>query len=82
MDNGKAVMVKFYPWLIPLPPEKARKTAELMENVVSGKAGARERKAFQDLWMEKIQLMLTERKEIEDWLKVEEDLDEKSKGRD
>jgi len=72
VDTGKSVMVKFYPWLIPLPQEKALKTAELMEKVVSGKAGAQERKEFQELWMEKIQLMLIERKEIESWLKMEE----------
>jgi hypothetical protein len=75
-DNGRTVLVKFYPWLIPLPQEKAKRTAELMENVISGGASVQESGEFQDLWMEKIQLMLVERKEIEDWLKVEVDLDE------
>lgn len=76
-DSSRSVMVKFYPWLIPLPQDAALKTAELMEKVVSSKADVRELEEFQELWMEKIKLMLTERKEIESWLKVE-DIQEKT----
>lgn len=72
LDNGKAVLVKFYPWMIPFPEEKAQRVGELIEKVVIEAASAEERKEFQDLWMEKIHGMIVDRKEIDSWLKVEE----------
>lgn len=72
MDNGKSVLVKFYPWLIPFDSGKAQRVGELIEKVVIGAASPAERQEFQDLWMEKIEGMIVTRREIESWLKVEE----------
>lgn len=72
LDNGKTVLVKFYPWLIPFEPEKAQRVGELIEKVVIGSASPEERRQFQDLWMEKIEGMIVGRREIDSWLKVEE----------
>lgn len=71
-DTGKTVLVKFYPWLIPFEPEKGQRVGELIEKVVIGSASPAERREFQDLWMEKIEGMVVERREIDSWLKVEE----------
>ncbi|MBE0428461.1 MAG: hypothetical protein IBX61_01125 [Thermoleophilia bacterium] len=68
---GREVLVRFFPWAIPFPEEKGRRAGELMPAVVAGTASKEERREFQDIWMEKIRLMLIERKEIESWLKVE-----------
>lgn len=72
LDTGRAVVVKFYPWFIPYPEEKAKQLAALMQPVVTGSANAEQRREFQDLWTEKIRGMVIERKEIEKWLRVEQ----------
>lgn len=72
MDSGKSVLVKFYPWMIPFPQEKAQRVGELIEKVVIEAASPEERNEFQELWMDKIKGMIVERQEIDNWLKVEE----------
>lgn len=72
LDNGKSVLVKFFPWMIPFPSDKAQRVGELIEKVVIEAATPEERIEFQDLWMEKIQGMIVARQEIDNWLKVEE----------
>lgn len=71
LDTGRSVIVKFFPWLIPFPGEKAKQLATLMQQVVTGEADDEARNKFQSLWMEKIQAMIIEHKEIGNWLKVE-----------
>ncbi|MEK6646592.1 MAG: hypothetical protein AABY84_07955 [Candidatus Firestonebacteria bacterium] len=72
LDNNKTVLVKFYPWAIPFPDEKKEKLGELLEKVIWEAAKEEEKKEFQNLWMEKVKNMLIERKEINNWLKIEE----------
>lgn len=71
VDNGQAVLVKFYPQRIPFPEEKARRLNQLMTPVLWEAASEVERKQFQELWMAKVEDMLLERKEISQWLKIE-----------
>ena len=72
MDNNKAVLVRFNPRQIPFPVEKSQRLGGLMGRVLSGNADADEKAEFRNLWMEKVEDMLIERKGIEDWLKIEE----------
>ena len=72
LDNGKAVLVKFYPQRIPFSIEKTKQLANLLEKVIWEAAKENERKEFQELWMEKVRDMLLERKGIDRWLKLEE----------
>jgi len=71
LDTGNAVVVKFHPWLIPYPEEKAKQLARLMQLVVMGAADADECREFQNLWTDKIRAMVIEHEEIDNWLKVE-----------
>ncbi|MHB8159864.1 MAG: hypothetical protein ACYDGS_05175 [Thermoleophilia bacterium] len=71
LDTGRSVTVKFYPWLIPYPGEKAKRLATLMQQVISGEADDEARNKFQSLWVEKIQAMIIERREIGNWLRLE-----------
>lgn len=72
LDTDQAVLAKFYPWAIPFPEEKGRRLGELLGKVVSGAGSSEEKKEFRDLWMEKIEWMLAERRDIQNWLKVDE----------
>jgi len=72
LDDGKAVLVKFYPGEVPFPEEKGKRSGELLEKVIWEAAKEGERKEFQELWMEKVKDMLLGRKEIDRWLKLEE----------
>jgi formylmethanofuran dehydrogenase subunit E len=72
VDTGKAVLVKFSPRQIPFPAEKSKRMGELMEKVVWDAARPEERAEFQTLWMEKVRVMLVEKKGIETWLAVQE----------
>lgn len=73
LDTGRIVLVKFKPWAIPSEGEKAERAAELMEKVLASDATGPETREFQDLWMEKINMMLIERRDIASWLRVEVD---------
>jgi len=72
LDNGKAVLVKFYPQQIPFSAEKAKRLAELLEKVIWEAAKEEEKKEFQELWMGRVRDMLLEEKGIDRWLKLEE----------
>lgn len=72
LDNGKTVLVKFYPQQIPFPQGKSQRVAELLEKVIWEAAKEKEKKEFQELWMEKVEDMLLGEKEIDKWLKLEE----------
>ncbi len=71
LDTGTAVILRFYPWLIPFPTEKAQRLAAVMQLVVGGGADDAERREFQDLWSEKIRAMAVKRREIDSWLTLE-----------
>ena len=72
LDNGRAVLVRFYPQQIPFPEEKARRLGALLEKILWEAAREEERKEFQELWMGKVKDMLLEGKGMERWLKIEE----------
>jgi len=72
LDNGRTVLVKFYPQQIPFPEEKAKRLAGLLEKVIWEAAREEERKEFQELWTDKVKGMLLEEKGIDRWLKIEE----------
>ncbi len=69
-DNGRAVEVRLYPWLVPFPEEKARRMAALLEKVADGSASDEESAAFRTLWMEKVAVML-ETADDAGWLEVD-----------
>jgi formylmethanofuran dehydrogenase subunit E len=71
-DNGKTVLVKFYPSKIPFSEVKSRRLGELLEKVIWEAAKEEERREFQDLWIEKVRDMILERKQINEWIKIEE----------
>ena len=58
LDNGKAVLVRFYPQRIPFPEEKAKQLSHLLQPVIWEAATEEETKQFQGLWMEKVEHML------------------------
>ena len=79
VDTGRSVLVRFAPRAIPFAAEKSRRMAELMEKVVWDAARPEERAEFQELWMEKVRIMLVEKRQIDEWLNVTElDLTERS----
>ena len=71
LDNGRTVLVKFYPREIPFPQEKARRMGELLEKVIWEAARDEEKQEFRNLWMEKVANMLLEKSEIDKWLQLE-----------
>ncbi len=71
-DNGKAVLVKFFPQQIPFSEEKAKQMPKLMEKVLWEAASEEEIEEFQELWMGRVRDMLAEEKGIDRWLRVEE----------
>jgi hypothetical protein len=72
LENGKAILVEFYPNKIPFAEEKAKRLGELLEKVIWEAAKEDERREFQDLWIEKVGDMILERKGINNWLKIKE----------
>ena len=72
LDNGKAVLVKFYPRQIPFSEEKAKRMPELMEKVLWEAASEEEIEECQELWMGRVRDMLAEEKGIDRWLRIEE----------
>ncbi len=72
LDNDRAVLVKFIPGNIPFPEEKAKRLGELLEKVLWEAAKDDERREFQNLWMEKVRVMLLEQSEIDRWLQLKE----------
>ncbi|MBI2858259.1 MAG: hypothetical protein HYX90_04195 [Chloroflexi bacterium] len=72
LDNGKAVLVRFYSQRVPFPAEKAQQMAKLMHPVIWEAATAGQQKQFQELWMDKIERMLLAREEIDKWIEIEE----------
>lgn len=70
-DSGRTVLVKFFPWAIPFPEEKGKRAGELMEQVLGGAASPAEVSEFQDLWMEKIEWMLSQ-ENTAPWLLIAE----------
>lgn len=72
LDNGKAVLVKFYPRQIPFSAEKAKRLTELLEKVIWEAAKEKEKREFQELWMGRVRDMLLEEKGIDRWLKLED----------
>jgi formylmethanofuran dehydrogenase subunit E len=71
-DNGKSVLVKFFPHKIPFDKEKAERLGRLLEKVIWEAAKNDEQTEFQDLWMEKVRDMVLERKKIHEWISIEE----------
>jgi hypothetical protein len=72
VNNGKAVLVKFFPGKIPFDEVKAKRLGELLEKVIWEAAKDEEKREFQDLWIGKVQDMILERYEINEWIKIEE----------
>ena len=71
LNNGKTVLVKFYPQKISFPEGKSQRMTELLEKVIWEAAEEKERQEFQQLWMEKVADMLLGKKEVDRWLKLE-----------
>lgn len=71
LDNGSAVLVKFYPQQIPSPEDKAKRLGELMQAVIWEAARNEEKEEFRELWMEKVKDVLLAEKGVDRWLKIE-----------
>ncbi len=71
-SSEQSVLVSFYPGQIPFPVDKSMQIKKLLEKVIWDTADDQEQRQFQDLWVEKVKLMIKERKEIANWLKIEE----------
>ncbi len=71
-DRQQSVLISFYPQKIPFPTDKAMRMKELLEKVIWEAANDREQREFQDLWIERVKLMIVERKDIDIWLKIDE----------
>jgi len=71
LDTGRSALTRYYPRRVPFPEDKAQKLGKLMQPVIWDAATGEERKQFQALWMEKVKAMLLERRDIENWLKIE-----------
>jgi hypothetical protein len=72
LDNGKAVLVKFYPGQIPFPADKGQRMSHLMEKVLWEAAKDDEKREFQDLWIGRVEDMLLGQKDMDNWLVAEE----------
>jgi DNA-binding HxlR family transcriptional regulator len=72
LENKKTVIVRFYPDKIPFAEDKAKSLGQLLQKVIWAAAKLDERRKFQDLWMQKVEDMLLRRKNINQWLKIEE----------
>jgi formylmethanofuran dehydrogenase subunit E len=72
LDTNGSVLVKFYPREVPSSEENERRLRELLEKVIWEAAKEEERKEFQDLWMEKVKEMVLDRKDIQDWMQIQE----------
>jgi len=72
LENKKTVIVRFYPDKIPFAEDKAKRLGNLLQKVIWEAAKQDERREFQDLWMEKVADMLLRRRNIDQWLKIEE----------
>jgi formylmethanofuran dehydrogenase subunit E len=72
MDKQQSVLISFYPYKIPFPTDKAMRMKELLEKVIWEAANDQEQREFQDLWMERVKLMIVGRKDIDSWLKIDE----------
>lgn len=72
IDSGRSMLVKFFPSAIPFPAEKSQRAGELMEKVLAGDASREEAAEFQELWMEKIEWMLSGNTDTAPWLTVAE----------
>ena len=72
LDQGKSVLVKFYPQQISLPADKAKRMGELLEKVIWDAAREEEKREFREIWTGKVKDMLVEEKDIDRWLTVEE----------
>lgn len=72
LDNGKKVLVRFYPQRIPFAAEKAEELGRLMHPVIWEAAMEEEKKKFQDLWMGKVENMLLQKVSMEQYIKIED----------
>jgi len=71
-NTRKSVLVHFYPQRIPFPQEKSNRMKELLEKVIWEAATGEEQREFQDLWMERVKLMIVDRKDLNKWLIMEQ----------
>lgn len=71
LDNNAAVLVKFYPQRIPFSPAKSERMGDLIQKVIWEAARKEELEEFRGLWMEKVEQMLLEKKELGKWLLTE-----------
>jgi len=71
LDTGAKARVRFMPALIPFAEEKSMELGELLEKIIWEAATEEDLRRFQNLWMDKIRMMLVEKKDIERWLSVQ-----------
>lgn len=72
VNNGKAVLVKFFPGRIPFDEVKAKRLGALLEKVIWEAAKEDEQREFQDLWIGKVRDMVIEKRGINEWISIEE----------
>jgi hypothetical protein len=72
VDHNRSVFIKYFPRRVPFSQEKAVRLGELMEKVIWEATLPGELAEFQDLWMEKVNIIVHKHTDIDDWLKIEE----------
>jgi hypothetical protein len=72
LDTNRSVLVKYYPHRVPFSQEKSLRLGELMEKVIWEAALPHELAEFQRLWLEKVEIIIHKRTDIDQWLKIEE----------
>jgi hypothetical protein len=70
LDSDKKVFVEFSPDKIPFAQEKAKRLGQLMGKVIGEIAKEDEIKEFQDLWLEKVQGMIFEKRAMNEWMEI------------
>lgn len=71
-DTGQAVLLKMRPGRFPFAPEKAARIGVLMERVVWDAATPGEAAELRELWMKKVNGMLSDSDGVREWIEVEE----------
>lgn len=70
LDSDKTVFVEFSPEKIPFALDKAKRLGQLMGKVIGEFAEEDEIKEFQDLWLEKVQDMIFQKKGMNQWMEI------------
>lgn len=70
-DTNREVLLKLYPRRMPSLGQREQRMGELLEKIIWEAARKGEMKEFQDLWMERVERIVLDEENINDWLILE-----------